>query len=244
MENQRQQIDMAQILSPGSFRFGGEHFSKELQEKIIDASFNGGDTVHSQIAARVQELQQPQVPQVDPEVAQKLDRLQQMEKLVATPEFAKAYAQVLQSGSQAPIAPPHQQVQPAQTEQRNDPSTDPFAGLFSNETQVNETQNAAQTQPQAQANDSQAYEEVVGLCTKHGVDPTDFVGFMKELSADDLIGVYKAFRANPPQAQAQQQAPVQTEQQVPRSIQNVPVQNPQPSSASVFQPRPRNPLWD
>ena len=235
-------IDMSQTVQPGAYRFGAEHFTPELQNSIVDSYFNGGDSVHSQIGQKVQELQAQQEPVIPQDIQQRLERASQLEKLASSPEFVKAYSQILQGNSQQTqtIAPQPNVPQPTQTEQQVD--NDPFAGLFSNETQVNQTQNVAeQNNVNTQTNDTATYEAFVGTLTQRGIDPADFTKFMQELNADDLIGIYQAFKAQAPGQPAQPQ-PVAPEP--PRSIQNLPVQNRTAPPQGVFQQQRNKSLWD
>lgn len=257
MENR--QIDASQrMMLPSSIKFDASHFTKELQENIISAALNGGDTVHSQILERIAEMRSPQ-PQPTPiqaqtqlpgEVQARLERLQQFEELAKSPEFAKAYAQVLMNNGAQPTTDPNT-FQPAQpTPNEPQPAqTDPFAGLFSNEPAPTTQQNAAPTNQAQPANEQAEYEQFVSTCIQNGVDPQAVAGFIQSLSTEDVVGIYKAFLAQsnpgnqPQQEQTQPSAPPPTPQ-VPKSIQNVSPSLFSPSSAPAGYPSQRNRLWD
>lgn len=236
------QIDMSQYASPGAVAFGAEHFTPQIQNQIVDNYFNGGDSVHSAIANKIQELSSQQAPVISPDIQAKLERLEQLERVATDPRFVKAYAQALQTAAPTqPVLPP----QPTQPQTAAPMDDDPFAGLFSNETPVNETQNVAQPQNvNNQPNEQQQYEQLVSVCTQNGIDANDFIQFAQSLSMEHLVGIYKAFRE---QSAQQTQAPLaqQTQQQEPpRSIQNVPIQNPTSPPASVFGQTKQRTLWD
>ena len=149
------QIDMSQRLYPGSFTFDASVFTPAMQSKIIDASLNGGDTLHSMLAERVEQVQQPQVP------TQEMEYLRNLGEFVKTPQFTSALAHVMQQQQQTSPVPSQQTVPEPYTPPQSEPVTnaDPFADLFSNDTPVNNQQYVAPGQdaplPQNQTNVTQ-----------------------------------------------------------------------------------------
>jgi hypothetical protein len=245
--NQGRSIDISQSLYSGDYSFGSDMFTPDIQSTIIDHHFNGGDSVHSLIGQRINQLsqerqQQNQQPAIAPEELENLRRLQDFMK---TPQFTAALAQVMSSDT--PIQPTSVQGPQTPIDQPivgMERSTDPFADLFSHDTQEQQPPQVAEPQRQNQPSEQQAYEEMIGLCARNSVNPQDFVSFMQSLTQEDMMLLYKEFQTASREAQQQVQvSQAQQQQQPPSSIQNIPVQGPTPSSPGYQQPK-RNPLWD
>lgn len=245
------QIDMSQRLYPGSFTFDASVFTPAMQSKIIDASLNGGDTLHSMLAERVEQVQQPQVP------TQEMEYLRNLGEFVKTPQFTSALAHVMQQQQQPSPVPSQQTVPEPYTPPQSEPVTnaDPFADLFSNDTPVNNQQYVAPGQdahqPQNQTNVTPEYEHFVRACVNNQVDPNEVSRFLSERTPEDMILLFKEYKRAEAEAGSMRpnqpsQQPTQmhhSSQDPPRSIQNIPVHN-QPAPAQPSYIHQRNPLWD
>lgn len=251
--NERQ-IDMSQRLYPGSYTFDASMFTPDMQSQIIKSSFDGGDTLHSLISERVRE-REAQMSPAEPKIEQsELEYLRKLGEFVKTPQFTSALAEVMRQSNPPAQPQPVQNTQALPSEPaRTEPQfADPFAGLFANETPVNETQNVApgqDTPRQNQPNADPSYEQFVQACAQEQVNPADVAKFLNERSPQDMILLYKEFKkaeaeqAGATQQQQQQQQPQHQISEPPRSIQNMPTPS-QPAFNPSQYPRTRNPLWD
>jgi len=265
-------IDMSNNIQPNSlkrdnlsvdYRFGTENFVPEIQRQIIDNYFNGSGSVHGMISEQLLSQNQTQTQETIP--PDKLKYYQQLEEFVKTPQFTQALAAVMTSNPTATPPTPNPSMtgygNPAPTETPTfnpSPETNnynPYDAYLMNDANAQNT-NAEPTMPESptmndnNANEQQAMEQLIGLCTSQGVNPQDFISFMNSLTPNDLIELYKAFKEaetesqNIPPTPSPTQAPTyNTQPKPPTSIQNIPA-TPAPPTSSYMPNKTRNPLWD
>lgn len=227
--------------------FPASEFTRDMQEHIINSYFNGTptayETIQNELSNRQNEQQVPQqvmqtqqYAQIDP---QELERLRNIERLVKeTPP------QVYQN--QGMIQP--QQVQQSEPQQQqNDLSFEQMmqdilgTGATQQEQQVTQQQvpqqPTQQTQSQNQVNEIDAIvAELSREAMLNGIQPNEVIGFLQDMSAQDIVKMYMGSRQPAQQQQTYQQQPQQV-QQVQQPVQAVeqrhndfgfPVQNTNP----------------
>ena len=234
--------------------FPASEFTQGMQEHIINNYFNGTgsayDAIHTHMANIANEAQQPQQPlqQAQQPAANGQVMIDQAElnRLKGIEQYARNLNPV-QNQTQSMNPTQVQNEQPQQTATQANPAQNEFDldkfmnDLMGNGASGTTTQQPVQPQSQNQSNESQA--EVAQLIAKEaaltGLNPQEVIGFVQNLSPQDIVRMFQASKQQAPV----QQAPVQQSYQQPvqQPVQQQYQQTYQQPAYNPYQQQPAQP---